>query len=358
MSERERASVEFATIRDLSTARKLAKGWEELAESCDAGPFARPEYSLSWWEHLGKGRLLVATVRSGGTLVALAPLHERRVGPIWVARWLGHGLGTVGEVLVRPGHVEAGRVLWAGLSTRRRVLELVETNAGSAGLAELRERGSRPDRRLRESVRDRCPTTSVSGDGLDVVRQTGSRKLRRTLTVADRRVREAGSVFSIQVAEDPVSFEQLLPAVRQVFDVAEQDHPRQHFLREPYEGFTLELLRSTVATGRSAVIVGYVDERPISFNVVFLSPSTVWLWLARFDPEVAAMSPGHLLTRAVYTWSAETGRTMVDQLLGDSRSKMQWATGTYETLEITCGTPWALRVVSVAVRGRELIRRA
>lgn len=346
----------YAEITNALEARELIDEWEELAESCGAGPFARPDYALGWWQHLGKGRLLLAVVRRGEELVALAPLHERRVGPIRVARWLGHGLGTIAEILLRPGHEDVAITLWSGLMGRSRVLELVETNAEGPGLSSLRARGSLPDKRYRESVRDLCPTTPVSGDGLDVLRRTGStsRRLRRTLSVADRRLVAEGSEFTTVVADDPESFERLLPDMRRVFDVAEADFPRQHFLEDPYQDFTVELMRRTTAKGAAAVIIGYIDEVPVSFNVAFLTGSTVSLWLSRFDPEAASLSPGHLLTRAVFTWSAANGCDLVDQLLGDSKAKMQWATGTYETREITCGSPAALRVVATAVRAAEL----
>ncbi len=353
-----RAELAYSEISDAAQARALISEWVDLADSCAAGPFARHDYALSWWAHLGKGRLLIAVVRRGGELVALAPLHERRVGPIWVARWLGHGLGTVAEILLRPDHEDAATTLWVGLSSRRRVLELVETNAQSPGLSALRARGSLRDKRYDETVRDLCPTTPISGDGLDVLRRSGStpRRLRRTLSVADRALAAEGSAFTTRVADDRESFERLLPDMRAVFNVAEEDFPRQHFLREPYEAFTLDLLRGTAAKGESAVIVGYIDEVPVSFNVAFLSATTVSLWLSRFDPEAATLSPGHLLTRAVFSWSAESGRELVDQLLGASKAKMQWATDTYETLEITCGHPAALRIASGAVRAAEVAK--
>ncbi len=53
-----------ATSSTISGRRWLiAPEWEALADTVGAGPLARPSYALSWWRHLGRGRLLVATVR-------------------------------------------------------------------------------------------------------------------------------------------------------------------------------------------------------------------------------------------------------------------------------------------------------
>ena len=344
------STLTYTEIRDVAAAPGLVREWEALAEACAATTFARPDYALSWWSNLGKGRLLIAVVRRGDDLVALAPLHERRVGPVWAARWLGHGIGTIAQILVAPGHEEAAKLLWQGLAKRRRVLELVETRAGGPGIDALTEFGGHPGRTLTTTVHDCCPTTEVSGDGLDVVRREGNKNLRRALTVADKRTAADGHTFSFMVAQDAAALEAALPDVRRIFDAAEEANPRLHFLQPPYEDFTLDFLRGSVPRGEAAVFVGYLDERPVCFNITLLSPTTLSILIPRFDPDVSRFNPGHLLTRAIFGWTAEQGRTCVDQLLGMSQYKRQWATDSYETLEIVCGTPAAIAVTRQAVR--------
>ncbi|WP_323792709.1 hypothetical protein, partial [Nocardioides sp.] len=102
----------------LEAAEALAPEWDALADACEAGPFARPLFALTWWRTLGTGELRVVTVRQDGELVALAPLHRRRVGPLQVVRWLGHGLGTVAEALVRPDRPGADAALWGAATGR------------------------------------------------------------------------------------------------------------------------------------------------------------------------------------------------------------------------------------------------
>ncbi len=341
-------------VRDLASARALTEEWEELADAAGVGPLSRPAYALSWWEHLGRGRLLVAVVREQGRLTALAALHERRVGPVTVARWLGHGLGTVTEPLVRPGHDAAGRLLWEALAARGRVLDLVECRAGAPGLAEVAGTDSW-GRRTRVRPRDVCLVADLAGDGLGVLRGSSGKNLRKNLKRTDHALAREGLDFRMVVGSEPEGFEALLPDIRTVFDAAEAARPRQHLLRPPFEDFVLDYLRTEVARGRAVACVGYLGDRAVVFMITLVSEHLLSLWITRFDPAVSRHRPGHLLWRETYRWAAGRGLCQVDLLLGESQNKRQWATGCYDTVEISNGTPWALAVVGGAVRAAGLV---
>ncbi len=341
-------SVTTETIRSLDAARALVPEWEELAEQCGAGPFARPTYSLSWWEHLGEGRLLLVVVRDGGRLVALAPLHERRMGPIWLARWLGHGLGTIAEALVLPGDDAAtterrAAELWAAVAAPRRVLQLLECHSGSRALPALE---AAPGRRTRVSERDLCPVVDLGDDRRPFLEGPERRRLRRTLSVATRRLEEAGLRHRVEVLTDLAGFEAVLPDITTVFDAAEEENSRQHLLREPWGDFTRGYLRAALPAGEAMVFVGYVDDQPVSFDLSLVADNVVHSWITRFDPAFASHSPGHLLKAAIMERAVADGRRRVDLLLGDGVHKQLWATGSYATLEVMSGSPAALAAAS------------
>jgi CelD/BcsL family acetyltransferase involved in cellulose biosynthesis len=339
-------------IRDPRAAEALAPEWDTLADEVGAGPLVRPAYALAWWRHLGRGQLLVAVVRDAGRLVALAPLHERRVGPVRVARWLGHGLGTVSEVLVLPGHEESATDLWTALATPRRVLELVETRAGSGGLRQLEELEVR-GRRTSIAHRDRCPVADLEDDGLALVRRPGAKNLRKTLKRAERQLAEAHLTFRLAVVDDLDAFDAMLPDIRSVFDAAEAEHPRQHLLRPPYEAFYLEYMRGQISAGNAVVLGGYIGDQLVTFRFALMSADTLSLSLGRFDPGALQYSPGHLLYRETYRWAASHGLGRVDLLLGESQTKSHWSTGAYDTLEVTSATPGALACLRAAARTAE-----
>ena len=352
-----RPTLEVRLTRDADQVDPLMAEWAELADRCQAGPFARPSYALSWWRHFGAAqrgsRLLIATVRRDGRLVALAPLHERRWGPFLVTRWLGHGLGTVAEALVLPDDEasEYHRVLWTDLmASPGRLLQLIECREGRSGLDVLRD--VVPGVRAELRARDRCPVLMVTGDAARHLADPSRSRIRRTVRVAQRRLLEAGRAFRVRVAADLDEFESLLPAVRAVVDASERSSPKQHLLRPPYAGFTLSYLRDEMAARRSLVFVGFIDQRPVSVDLVLLANGTMHSWIGRFDPAVAAFSPGHLLQCAGIDWAAEHGHPRIDLLVGDDDYKRRWATGSYGTVDVTAvrRTTWpaaagALRII-------------
>jgi CelD/BcsL family acetyltransferase involved in cellulose biosynthesis len=68
--------------------------WTELAEECD-NVFWTWEWQSLWWQHFGKGRLLMArALRSGdGRLIAILPLYIANKSPLRIIRFIGHGHG-------------------------------------------------------------------------------------------------------------------------------------------------------------------------------------------------------------------------------------------------------------------------
>ena len=133
-------SLQVEVLDDIERARPVVADWNDLGEELGASPFALPAFALAWWEHLGRGRLWIATVRDGsGRLVGLAPFHVRRLGGLDVVRWLGHGLGAVSELLVRPTKGDVAACIWSTLADRRRcAIHLIEYRHAGAGLAQLR----------------------------------------------------------------------------------------------------------------------------------------------------------------------------------------------------------------------------
>lgn len=355
--------TEVRLVHDAAEAADLVAEWDELADACGCGPLSRARYALDWWRTLGRGRLLLATARVDGRLVVLAPLHERRAGPVRRVRWLGHGLGTVAEMLVRPGHDAEAREVWAAVSTPARVLDLLEARGGAPGVAALTGL-TVPGRRTLVRERDLCPVAEITGDGLEHVRAPGNRNLRKVLGRADRRLGEDGRDFRVTTAQDLSGFEALLPSIRTVFDAAEAQRPRQHLLEPPYAAFVLGYLRDCFAAGEAVAVVGHLDDEPVSFQVGLLtgrpggSSGVVSLWIARFAPAFGRYSPGHLTQRATFAWAAAQGWRRLDLLLGDSQNKSQWSTGSYPTLELHGGTPVALAVdaglARLALHGRRL----
>jgi CelD/BcsL family acetyltransferase involved in cellulose biosynthesis len=56
------------------------RDWERLsAQSSVQNPFLSWEWMAAWWRHLGRGKLHLLFVRSGGELIGLAPLYQKEI---------------------------------------------------------------------------------------------------------------------------------------------------------------------------------------------------------------------------------------------------------------------------------------
>lgn len=347
-------------VDEVSTAEGLAAleaEWHSLAESCAAQPFAQPAVALPWWRHLGKGRPLVVTVRQGGRLVGLAPLHCRRRGGLDVVRFVGHGMGAVGELLIAPdAGVGVAEAIWQHLGRcglRSRVLELTEFRHQGRGLDELRASSAW---RGGFALRDRCPVIDLAGvAGADAfLAGPGRRKLRQNLARVDRFAAGAPRQLAVEVLTGANEVAAVVGELVEVHDRAEAMNPRQHFLAGPNRAFTEAALTASAASKRLGLVVVRLDGEAVGFHVCLRSGDTGWAWLARFAPPAADWAPGHLMLRAVLDWCVADGATRLDLQLGAEPYKLRWATGGYDTIGVLA-TPTGRAATGRAALGRAVV---
>jgi alpha-maltose-1-phosphate synthase len=317
-------------VSSLHEADGLRPAWDALADETGATIAARPFWCLSWWRALGRGRLLVAVAERDGELLALAPLHERSLLGARVVRFLGHGVGVVSELLVRPDEEGAAEAVWRALpASRRGSLQLVGYRDGTAGLPALR----RAVRVVRSVRSDRCPVVDLGG-GADAVLAARPKRLRATLRRAEARLSEAGWKHEVDLIADPDALEHALGEMRRVHDLADAGRSRQHLLAPPYDSFTVEMLRRAAREGRLRVFLGRVGSTVVSYDAAFVSGRRLEAWLGRVDPAYRDFAPGHLALRAIVRRAASEGLGAVDLGLGDDVYKRQWSKDGYDTLTV------------------------
>jgi CelD/BcsL family acetyltransferase involved in cellulose biosynthesis len=100
------------------TFEPLLAEWDSLA-TASRNVFATSEWARLWWEHFGgTARLrLVAARRPEGRLVGIVPLLIDRLGPVRVARFIGHGEGDLlGPIYGSDGDAAGPALLQRALS--------------------------------------------------------------------------------------------------------------------------------------------------------------------------------------------------------------------------------------------------
>ena len=305
--------VSIDVITSAEAARALEPEWDALAVAHARTPFALPALALSWWQHMGRGELLLVAARNrSGELLAVGPFHQRTMGSLRVARWLGTGLGSVAELVQQPDTPEAASAIWRALAEQVQVLDLIECRDDGDGLLELRRS---PDWTTELRVADLCPVLDLSRlTSLDEFLARGS--LRRHLERRGRKVTAAGSSFAVEVVTDPEDLGRVLPEITEVYDESERAHPRQHLLADPWRPFVVAGLTAAAERGQLVVFVGRLDDRAVAFDVVLRIGTTLADWVGRYRPDAAPFSVGHLLIRQVVQWALDNGITTIVRKAG------------------------------------------
>jgi len=337
---RHSAAYDVAVLDQPVDLERLRPQWSLLADEVDARIFTRPEWCLPWWRHLGRGRPAVISVHHGGRLVALAPFHVRSRAGLEIVRFLGHGLGTIGRVLVAPGHEGALRAIWdTTMASSRRVLQLFEYEAGGRDLAALEAR--LPTGSFAE--RDVCPVIHLDAYGDVVTRR--QRRLGQAFRRSERSGADGAPPYTVEVGRDLDAINRLIPEVTAVYDAAEANRPRLHLLRPPWRDFTGAVMREAAAADRLRIVVVRIGGAPAAFAIGLRGRSSMAYWLPRFDPAFARFSPGNLGILALTEESMALGLKELDFGLGDADYKRRWSTGEYSTVGVVAASgPWPFRL--------------
>lgn len=328
--------ISIDVVSDERDLARLRSDWHDLAATVGAQPFGYPALATSWFRHLGRGRLNVVTARDrGGTLLAVAPMHVRALGPLRFVRFLGTGLGAVGEIVQRPGTADAARAIWHHLAAMPgAVLHLVEARHPSESVRELLRDD---DLGARAELRDECPVIELDGwdDATAYLAQPQRSGLRKTIAKARRRLGD--QQFETTVASTTAEVTTALTEIGELSDAAEAARPRLNMLRGRYRAVLVEGLVELAEHDIAHVLIGRLDGRPAAFDVYLHSGETAHAILGRAHPELLHHSPGHLLTGDALDWAIGRGAHHVDLQLGADEYKLRWASTTYDTLTVTAG---------------------
>src|SRR5438270_8839342 len=114
--------MQINEIGTVEALERLRPEWAALWERTPtAGPFQHPDWLLVWWRHLGRGELLVLTVRDRADLVAVAPfyIHADAAQGVRQLTLLGNGVSDTCDILIDEDAPDSLPALITGLLARR-----------------------------------------------------------------------------------------------------------------------------------------------------------------------------------------------------------------------------------------------
>ena len=366
--------VRVADVRRAAGLADLETEWRGLASVCaTATVFQTFEWNAAWWKHFGRlpGRLLrVVTFRDDdGALVGLAPLMTsfwygtalRRIS------FLGTGTSDYLDVLAAPGWEDAVAEAFHGY---------LEHTGGwqIADFQQLREGGFLRGRTPGEAGRlsaltapgEPCPYLALP-PAWDMLLQGLGKKTRANVGYYDRALRKVYEVEAGPVTDEAALDDELT----RLFDL-HQRRWNQRWLPGVFGGgrvqaFHRDAARRLLERGWLRLFSLKLDGLTQASLYCFAYGDRLCYYQGGFEPTLARLSLGTVLTARAMQTAIEEGRAVFDFLRGDEPYKAKW-TGAAQVnarrLLTRTGTPFGPLVRRVQVwedvierRGKAWMRR-
>lgn len=331
----ERTPLVIERIGELGQFWALRNEWNELLRASGSHRlFLTWEWMYTWCRHfLEDRRLSIVTVRSGGELLAVAPLALRpsrfqRLLPFPALEFLG--TGSVGsdylDLLVRRGlEDEVLGALASHLTEGKEVLELscVESTAAVANTlaVQLRRRGWG----AQTTTTDTCPRIDLSGHTwesyLGSLGSTHRYNWRRRMKGLEKQWR-----VRLELARTE---EQRAESMRVLMALHQQRwHERGSpgaFHTPALVAFHEEVSRLALQQGWLRLYVLRIDDKPAAALYGFLYNGTFYFYQSGFDPALGRHSVGLVLMGLAIKSAIDEGARVYDFLRGDESYKFLWA---------------------------------
>lgn len=314
-------SYEIDLIRTETAFQALADEWRALYQrSLPCNPFLSYEWTRLCWTNLcGGAQPFVLTARREGKLVAVAPLRLERSLGFRVLRFIGDGRSDYLGFLRDADAPGAESALLEALSTHRQEWDL-------AVLRQLCETYStlttavRPKKLCGREVEGTvAPYLSFEGDWSSLC-ASGPGWLKRMEKAARKFAKEGGLVERYEGSEALLHLNEVAEVERHSWKT------RQGVARfQPGEGQNIlhEALSTLGSRGEMELWIARMDDRPVAFELNFLTPQRIMLYQGAFNEEYRKLSPGGVLDLLSIRRAWEQGVREYDFMAGNEAYKQE-----------------------------------
>ena len=339
----------------------LREEWDQLlADSASDCVFLTWEWLRTWWSHLAERRQLrIVVVRSGGELVALAPLAVRpgsvtRLFPFRVVEFLGSG--TVGsdylDLIIRRGaEAEALDALSRALGPSALMLKLGQLRGSCSVAAHLGGRLTQSGWTSVQTKVNTSPFIDLRGHTWTSYLATlGSEHRYNT----QRKMKNLAKHF--EVAFERVEHEYHRGPALQVLIALHNKRWIEHgnsdaFHTSEQVAFHEEFTACALRCGWLRLYILRLDGKPASALYGLRYGQTFCFYQSGFDPQYARHSVG-LVTMGLAIKSAiEEGAEEYDLLHGGEAYKFHWAKESSELARLELYPPGARGLCVRALTG-------
>jgi CelD/BcsL family acetyltransferase involved in cellulose biosynthesis len=324
--------LQVEVIRDIDRFKAIAGDWDRLVDSSATDRlFLSHTWFRTWWEAFGAGKELhVVTVRSGGRLVAAAPMMLTR------AAIYGFKVDALQSIYnphtprydfivgdnQNPRLYEA---IWRELNTNDGydMILLAQIPDGSRTIPSIEKLAQRYHWRTGQWLAPVSPFIPLTSD-YETFFNGLSPACRFNLTKRHARLRRLGPVDVEVVTDRPAVDEAMRDGLR-IEAAAWKGATGTAMLSDPsVTEFYTRLARREADLGQLRLTFLRVGGKRISFNYLLQNRQKMYAVKIGYDPQYHNYSPGHMLLNLILKDACSRGIEEYDLLGGDDDWKFDW----------------------------------
>jgi len=328
------AACSVETITDVDAFARLHAEWNRAVDRAGlAHPFLRHEWMLTWWEAFGAGcRLHIVIVRSGSTIVAIAPLLSetaRMYGlPVRRLRLMHNDHTPRADFIIAERADDAYSAIWASLRAARDewdVLQLGQLPADSPTNERMRAFAEAEGCNSGVWRSSESPYLALNG-AWDAYERSLTGKFRQNLRNRLTRLKRLGEP-SLEIVDDgPMVATACEDAIR----LEESGWKRRAgtaICSDPaVHSFYTKLAGHAAANGWLRLMFLNIGGRRIATSYSFVYGRRLFLCKTGYDPQFEMCAPFKLLTCFALRDAFARGLVEMD-FLGDTEPwKLEWTT--------------------------------
>jgi CelD/BcsL family acetyltransferase involved in cellulose biosynthesis len=301
--------------------QSLEAEWTQLyARSTPRNPFLSYEWTAACRRHhCPQSELFVLTARSGGELVAVAPLRRDHNLSFRVLRFIGDGRSDYLGFLHDARHSSAPSALLEHLEERRGESNLAVLRQLAEPYSTLSETPTPGHLRTADVEGTVAPHLAFSGDW-DALLKSGPGWLKRMAKASRKWVKDGGSVMRVP-GDEAAGY------VDQIAEIEAHSWKGEEGVARFQPGPGQELLRQALATlapcGELELWLAWKEGQPVAFEVNFLAPGRIWLYQGAYRTEFRKYSPGGVLDFLSIERAWKEGAREYDFMSGDEPYKAE-----------------------------------
>jgi CelD/BcsL family acetyltransferase involved in cellulose biosynthesis len=309
----------------------LRPEWNELLHASGADcPFLSWEWLYAWWKHLGgASSLRIVTVRSGGDLIAIAPLRESAARAKWFSTLEFLGTGEAGsdylDLIVRSGREAEAIAALAQFATSHNTTIRFDHLPPTSRAAELAEQLSADGWASSHAADGTCPFIRLAGHTWDSYLATVGSAHRANVR---RRLRGLEQKFAMR-------FEQVTaePERRDALDALARFHEQRYVSRGGSTAFSSpalrafhdEVTRRGIDRGWMRLYVLHLNDAPAAVMYGFAYNRRFYFYQHGFDEQYQQHSIGLALMALTIRTAIDEGLQEFDFLWGVEGYKSLWS---------------------------------